>query len=235
MERIIPTFDWRQLAEAIEKAYAQFGFEKEKTEGGQQINLRDWNIGALVYQHAIDLLTKTVQVCYQCKTALSFNTVIRCLDCRAIMCEVCAKEHFGKNHAARAVAAHTLTPPAKQALPVSVTIRAGRYEVKMDDGRRVTLWNELSDCSFQERVVGYAGTSSCGCSTFGDYGTDKHYVVHCREHATTKEQREPTLVTRGDRSVSCDKCSDVMWRDSCLPRNQCECSGNTTLCDKDQS
>ena len=100
--------NWPQIRDALEKAYRQLGLSMEQTgPGSSQYNDDHWNIAGLVYNQAVaDLKDCGSGACRNCRVKLTFETVIRCLDCGTQLCETCAPAHFGPNHSTRAQAAH---------------------------------------------------------------------------------------------------------------------------------
>lgn len=97
---------WEPVFDAIRHAYKELGMEMEQVNATmRRYNPTHWNIAGKVYEWARSQNAGGGH-CYRCGCALTFGTVIRCLDCKAPMCERCAPEHFGPNHAQRATAAH---------------------------------------------------------------------------------------------------------------------------------
>jgi hypothetical protein len=81
--------DWRPIRNAIETAYREIGEEVPQT-----IPFRDWNLAGLAikaYEQA------SLPKCVECKRKLDWPSVIRCLDCKAPLCEHCAPRHFWPN------------------------------------------------------------------------------------------------------------------------------------------
>lgn len=107
MNRLHFPGDWRPLANALEKVYEFLGLQKEDN----GICDHDWNLGVRLFHEFKEQQTAN-QTCMglNCKTPLTYHTVIRCLDCRMALCEYCAKAHFGPQHGERARAAHPDTP-----------------------------------------------------------------------------------------------------------------------------
>lgn len=81
--------DWRPIRNAIEAAYAEMGIEVTGS-----IDRRDWNLIGLALNHAEFASRAT---CLECKERLPQHAVIRCLDCKAALCERCAPRHFWPN------------------------------------------------------------------------------------------------------------------------------------------
>lgn len=81
--------DWHPVREAMTNAYSAM----EVTIEGN-IPTREWNLVGLAldyHRHA------TMSACVNCKTPLDHWLVIRCLDCKAPLCEQCAPRHFWPN------------------------------------------------------------------------------------------------------------------------------------------
>lgn len=99
--------DWRSVRDALEHAYAKLGLEMIQTAPGcREYPAEHWNIAGFVHEQASAEYSRLVGSCINCKGGLNFETVIRCLDCRATLCERCAVQHFGPSHPKRAAAAH---------------------------------------------------------------------------------------------------------------------------------
>lgn len=98
--------NWPPIRDALDSAYNRLGLTKVKTENGEAFLEEHWNIAGLVYEAAAEDYRRLLGSCVQCKTRLNYATVIRCLDCKATLCEYCAPAHFGPNHASRAQTAH---------------------------------------------------------------------------------------------------------------------------------
>lgn len=79
--------DWRPVRNAIDAAKQQLGEP-------QAIEQRDWNLVVLALDH---MASETRPKCISCKTRLPWHEVIRCLDCKAPLCEHCAPQHFWPN------------------------------------------------------------------------------------------------------------------------------------------
>lgn len=94
--------DWQIVRKALEHAYSKLGLEMLQTSSGREYDATHWNIAGLVHEYLRDNQGK----CWHCQTPLTFETVIRCLDCRASLCSPCAHEHFGPKHSSRAQVAH---------------------------------------------------------------------------------------------------------------------------------
>ncbi len=100
--------DWQSVRDALEDAYKELGLEMVETEpGSRKYPDEHWNLAGLVRDHVAAQYSRLLGSCISCKTSLNFHTVIRCLDCRAPLCENCAPAHFGPSHGSRASAAHT--------------------------------------------------------------------------------------------------------------------------------
>ena len=81
--------DWRPIRNAIEEAYRLNGEEVP-----DNIPTRDWNFAGTAIQCFNDA---TRPKCTNCKTQLEHFQVIRCLDCKSPLCEICAPGHFWPN------------------------------------------------------------------------------------------------------------------------------------------
>ena len=98
--------DWPAVRDALEHAYAQLGLEMVQREPGlREYPAEHWNIAGIVRDFVLRERA-SAEVCMTCKATLTFANVIRCLDCRAQLCECCAGVHFGGGHKQRAAAAH---------------------------------------------------------------------------------------------------------------------------------
>jgi CO/xanthine dehydrogenase Mo-binding subunit len=86
----IELFDWQPVAKAVRAAYAELG--KAEPEGG--IPQEDWNLVAVAISEFKEAQKYT---CIHCRTTLERHEEIRCIDCKAVMCESCAKLHFWPN------------------------------------------------------------------------------------------------------------------------------------------
>ena len=81
--------NWQSIRAAIEAAYRALGREVPKS-----IPTDDWNLIGL----AIDAYAHAQRVaCFECRTKLWNHETIRCLDCKAPLCERCAPRHFWPN------------------------------------------------------------------------------------------------------------------------------------------
>jgi hypothetical protein len=81
--------DWISIRAAIEAAYRALGREVPTN-----IPVDDWNLVGLAieaYQHA------SRPSCWDCRARLWPSQIIRCLDCKAPLCERCAPKHFWPN------------------------------------------------------------------------------------------------------------------------------------------
>ena len=81
--------DWRPIRNAIEAAYTELGQKVPKN-----IDKEIWNLVGLSihhYSHAMQF------DCAECRKSLRHGTEIRCLDCKAVLCEQCAPRHFWPN------------------------------------------------------------------------------------------------------------------------------------------
>lgn len=80
---------WQAIRAAIEAAYAAQGREVPAN-----IPVEDWNLAGL----AIEAFAHATRAsCVTCKTNLWGGETIRCLDCKAALCERCAPKHFWPN------------------------------------------------------------------------------------------------------------------------------------------
>lgn len=94
---------WQSVRDALEHAYAELGLQMIQSAPSMwEYPAEHWNIAGLVR----DYVMRHQGACLQCRAPLDFHTVIRCLDCRALLCEACAPKHFGPTHAQRAASAH---------------------------------------------------------------------------------------------------------------------------------
>lgn len=81
--------NWQSIRAAIEAAYTALGREVPKS-----IPTEDWNFAGL----AIDAYAHGMRsTCCECKNKLWPSETIRCLDCKAPLCEGCAPRHFWPN------------------------------------------------------------------------------------------------------------------------------------------
>lgn len=81
--------DWPPVRAAIEGAYRALGRETPSS-----IPTEEWNLVALAmdfHKHA------SRSACLECRTPLFRTQEIRCLDCKAVVCETCAPKHFWPN------------------------------------------------------------------------------------------------------------------------------------------
>ena len=89
-ERPVMTYgDWRDTKAAITDAYGVIG----ETHKGD-VPERDWKLVDAALTSYRDALQS---VCIECKTVLPVKSEIRCLDCKAPLCETCAPKHFWPN------------------------------------------------------------------------------------------------------------------------------------------
>lgn len=80
---------WQSIRAAIEAAYKALGREVP-----QNIPTEDWNLAGL----AIDAYAHSMRSsCIECRRKLLNHETIRCLDCKAALCEYCAPKHFWPN------------------------------------------------------------------------------------------------------------------------------------------
>lgn len=79
--------DWQPMRRAIDAAKRELG-------EAAQIEQRDWNLVLLAHDH---LAHEAKPSCAHCRTRIAWHEVIRCLDCKAPLCERCAPEHFWPN------------------------------------------------------------------------------------------------------------------------------------------
>ena len=79
--------DWRPTRNAIDAAKALLGEP-------QAIEQRDWNLVVLAHDH---LTQEARPSCVNCRTRIAWHEAIRCLDCKAPLCETCAPNHFWPN------------------------------------------------------------------------------------------------------------------------------------------
>lgn len=99
--------NWTKVRDALESAYQRLGLQMVVAPtGGQHYPVNHWNIAGLVYEEAQSEYKRFRGKCLSCPTELSYETVIRCLDCRATLCEACAPGHFGPGHVSRSAQAH---------------------------------------------------------------------------------------------------------------------------------
>ncbi len=97
--------DWRPIRNALDEAYKTLGLSMLTEPGNSYYPTEHWNIAVLVYQSAIKDAAKFT-ACRSCGVQLDFHSAVRCLDCGMIMCESCARQHFGSGHGDRAAASH---------------------------------------------------------------------------------------------------------------------------------
>lgn len=93
--------DWTGIRKALEAAYERLGLSMIKDDSGSHYQEDHWNIAGLVYEH----IWATMGKCVHCSKSLNYHSVIRCLECKAPMCESCAVDHFGPGHVTRAASA----------------------------------------------------------------------------------------------------------------------------------
>ena len=86
----IELHDWPPVRKALVKAYEVLG--EPVPEGS--LPQRDWNLVAVAIS---EFQEATKSKCMFCTKPLEHYQVIRCLDCKAPMCESCAKTHFWPN------------------------------------------------------------------------------------------------------------------------------------------
>lgn len=98
--KINVTGDWRPIRDALEAAYKQLG----RTRGSDGYLQGDWNLAVLMYEAAA--MKRDTTPCIHCSKRVAWLDAFRCLDCRGVLCERCAPEHFGPKHSDRAAAAH---------------------------------------------------------------------------------------------------------------------------------
>ena len=99
--------NWPSVRDALEIAYVELGLQMIQTSPGtKEYPAEHWNIAGLVHDHAAGQYRRLVGSCVDCRSALNYHSVIRCLDCKSTFCETCAAMHFGPTHRGRAVAAH---------------------------------------------------------------------------------------------------------------------------------
>ena len=79
---------WPPYRKAVEAAMADLGIAK--LESGS-IPPDVWNIGVAT---AVQFQEQNKLHCSKCRKPLDQGDDIRCLDCRAVYCPHCAKEHF---------------------------------------------------------------------------------------------------------------------------------------------
>lgn len=81
--------DWRPIRNAIEAAYRELGQPVPS-----DIPTADWNLVGV----AIEQFERAARpACIECQRSLDRYEVIRCLDCKAPLCERCAPKHFWPN------------------------------------------------------------------------------------------------------------------------------------------
>jgi len=95
---------WTAVRDALEHAYALLQIPKPPEGSGYTFDPLHWNIAGVVRDYVIE--HQVNGHCMTCNTKLTFDTVIRCLDCKMPFCEYHAKDHFGPQHGGRAAAAH---------------------------------------------------------------------------------------------------------------------------------
>lgn len=86
----IEAHDWPPMRRALVKTYEVLG--EPLPEGS--LPQRDWN---LVVVAISEFLEAAKLSCSHCSKKLERHQEIRCFDCKAVMCEHCAKEHFWPN------------------------------------------------------------------------------------------------------------------------------------------
>ena len=84
--------NWPPVRKALEAGYE---FLKESYPGS--LPQRDWNIAVLAIHFYNEQNRPVVKRCDGCKTEIQEGDDIRCLDCRAVYCPYCAKQHFWPN------------------------------------------------------------------------------------------------------------------------------------------
>ncbi len=78
--------NWKPIRKAIEEAYQALGRDKPHT-----IPVDEWNlVGTAINEY--DEAKK--EECVSCNSKLTRFETIRCLDCKAPFCELCAPAHF---------------------------------------------------------------------------------------------------------------------------------------------
>lgn len=80
---------WRPIRDAVDAAYVALGREPVAN-----IPTEEWNLVGLAidyYRHA------NRATCVECGSKLWAHETIRCLDCKAPLCERCAPKHFWPN------------------------------------------------------------------------------------------------------------------------------------------
>lgn len=83
--------DWRAVRKAIEQSYVAMGKQVPSS-----IPREDWNlVGLAIAAHAFN--TRCPCAGLRCEKKLYAHEVIRCLDCKAPLCEDCAPGHFWPN------------------------------------------------------------------------------------------------------------------------------------------
>ena len=101
-EKAIHVANWQPVRDSLQYAYKELGLQMPVTPHGSMYPIVHWNIAVKMHDYNL----RNLGHCLSCKTELNFYTVIRCLDCKAMLCEHCAGHHFGANHQARAYVAH---------------------------------------------------------------------------------------------------------------------------------
>lgn len=81
--------DWRDVRAALDLAVADVDGAKP-----QSHDQRDWKIAAAV---VANFRAAQAFVCAECQKPLPYGQEIRCLDCKAALCEGCAPRHFWPN------------------------------------------------------------------------------------------------------------------------------------------
>lgn len=92
------------MRDALEYACKELEIAPPPEGSGLTFDPVHWDIAGIVRDYVLE--HQVNGHCLTCKTKLTYDTVIRCLDCRATLCEYHAKDHFGPNHTGRAAAAH---------------------------------------------------------------------------------------------------------------------------------
>lgn len=81
--------DWPSVLKALRAAYGDLGLELEKN-----VPDAEWNLAAAVIEKYNE---QNLRHCCNCDKVIYPGDDIRCLDCRAVFCPHCAKQHFWPN------------------------------------------------------------------------------------------------------------------------------------------
>ena len=81
--------DWRDVRAALDLAVAEVDGAKPDSHVE-----RDWKLASAVIKH---FRTAQASICFECREPVLYGREIRCLDCKAVLCERCAPRHFWPN------------------------------------------------------------------------------------------------------------------------------------------